>query len=779
MTELRLRRPCRELASSTPKSALVEGVLAGVVCPVMIHDERQILIVAEADSQYGRSWAKYFAGHGHVRLLEFLRGVDGQVPGRKAWGLPDGMQDSVAHEELASGGAQLDYLRRLEDQLDAEEAHCDAIGIFGSDVYDKLALLDLLSHRYPHAVFFTTDLDARLLPTDLTPQTRNLLVASHYDLELPTADAPVPGTAENAPFRSGYQTALCLATIRAVSEPGELRLLPNRPRVFEISRSGAHDLRTPANFTAVDAGRFAWLRWMIASCIWSLLLVFSLCGITKFRGQVKRLLDWIRTKLQSQSSEMPRQPPSPAPAPPAPSKEQDRIRRPRLEAAFGLAVLAVLLSFVGHGSSAYASDLGQVQPDDLASWTWEKRGAVASVALALLIVWLLHPVQAGFKSLYHGLEHSLGRVALGLSSLLVVALLLRLVQLVIDQNNSATGEPFRWVSGISVWPTAIVRLLVAVFCWVAIQRAWRCVSTLRADVGRHFPVSEQPPFDDLRKRLGWSGLFVKSTRKQKPDSFREHWNDYRAVTEKWPRLMRVFGYSVSFYLLCAAMFSTLGTQGSPTRGWSSYLADRLLEWMCQAALIVLLFVVADVFLSLAEQLRSLRHSPRLQLDSGWLKQFARHLRLRPGVASEVARVELVQVATEPVLKFLYPPAIAMGLLLFSRARIFDDWNWSPALGVVFALSFGMLLISAFSLGAASKGIKADALARLTQRAQREHADEAREREVQAALARIRGMQGGALASVTSHPIIRVLLLPFAGLGATSLLEFLAPFWLSR
>ena len=39
-----------------------------------------------------------------------------------------------------------------------------AIGVLGSDVYDKLLILQALKQNFPHAIFFTTDLDARLFP---------------------------------------------------------------------------------------------------------------------------------------------------------------------------------------------------------------------------------------------------------------------------------------------------------------------------------------------------------------------------------------------------------------------------------------------------------------------------------------------------------------------------------------------------------------------------------------------------------------------------------------
>jgi hypothetical protein len=73
--------------------------------------------------------------------------------------------------EEANGDSQFDYVRRLASQIDeldrninhSSNAHSiRAIGILGSDVYDKLLVAEAL-HKFPDAVFFTNGMDARLL----------------------------------------------------------------------------------------------------------------------------------------------------------------------------------------------------------------------------------------------------------------------------------------------------------------------------------------------------------------------------------------------------------------------------------------------------------------------------------------------------------------------------------------------------------------------------------------------------------------------------------------
>ena len=115
-----------------------------------------------------------------------------------------------------------------------------AIGVLGSDVYDKLLVLQSLRKRFPNALFFTTDLDAALSFKTNLSVTRNLIVASAYGLSL---QAQLQRSI--APFRDVYQTAGYYATLRAISEPGDeasKRRAYGSPGIFEVSRNGAVDL---------------------------------------------------------------------------------------------------------------------------------------------------------------------------------------------------------------------------------------------------------------------------------------------------------------------------------------------------------------------------------------------------------------------------------------------------------------------------------------------------------------------------------------------------------
>ncbi len=153
----------------------------------------------------------------------YLRGLDGKTaadkPGDAASPPPDPApspatagQAAPPNSQEGEGQRQFDYVHRLAREMKSSGRRFRAIGVVGSDVYDKLILLQELRPTFPDALFFTTDLDARLLqPAEYALTTRNLIIVSHYGLTLPDGLQR-----EIAPFRSGYDTATYLACLRAV-----------------------------------------------------------------------------------------------------------------------------------------------------------------------------------------------------------------------------------------------------------------------------------------------------------------------------------------------------------------------------------------------------------------------------------------------------------------------------------------------------------------------------------------------------------------------------------
>jgi hypothetical protein len=148
--------------------------------------------------------------------------------------------------EKPEGTSQLDYVRRLVSRVKSEERGGDsshyrkvkAIGILGRDPYDALLILQAVREQFPTVLFFTTDLYARYFHDSEEKWARNLLIASHFGLQLePQLQQSIP------PFRNSYQTSTVLAVLKAINRLDTGRYHDEvPPRIFEIGRHGAVDL---------------------------------------------------------------------------------------------------------------------------------------------------------------------------------------------------------------------------------------------------------------------------------------------------------------------------------------------------------------------------------------------------------------------------------------------------------------------------------------------------------------------------------------------------------
>lgn len=202
----------------------------------------------------------------NVIRYSYLGGLDGEVPGEGRSGKAEKPKTGEANKEnrqdRPEGTSQLDYVRALVSRIHDEGEGARAIGILGTDPYDALLIIKALRPSFPHAIFFTVDLDARYLHPSEYKWTRNMVIASPFGLQLEGGlQRDVP------PFRGSYQTSAYFAVLQAVDhvtcrsnshqrQAGPCRanyhvtLTPedrlydagSHPRIFEVGRTGAIDL---------------------------------------------------------------------------------------------------------------------------------------------------------------------------------------------------------------------------------------------------------------------------------------------------------------------------------------------------------------------------------------------------------------------------------------------------------------------------------------------------------------------------------------------------------
>lgn len=234
------------LTDSELADALVEELAARGV--LFNEKSDRIVLISESDKIYGsafpltfrKSVARHlgipgkdseeadFIGIDHV---SYLRGLDGRSvlqknagDGRrqaplgenelaslqKALNVPSILKAEPAPDWRPEGTQQYDRVRAVAQELKAR-GRVVAVGVVGSDPYDKLVVLQALRTALPRAIFFSTDLDANMLTRENFPITRNLVVASSFGLQ---CEADELGGV--MPFRDGYQTATYHAALHSL-----------------------------------------------------------------------------------------------------------------------------------------------------------------------------------------------------------------------------------------------------------------------------------------------------------------------------------------------------------------------------------------------------------------------------------------------------------------------------------------------------------------------------------------------------------------------------------
>ncbi|MGH7133795.1 MAG: hypothetical protein ACREJO_17845 [Phycisphaerales bacterium] len=226
----------------------------------------------------------------NVHVFSYLRGLDGRTARSASRDSDDKKKTSTAEEGLkraastvgqaAEGEIQFDYLERLASMLQGrhriwsreskmfDPAGIRAIGILGSDLYDKLVILEAMRQRFPEALFFTTDMDGRLWDAPSLALTRNLVVASAFDPFHPRGDEGIRDTdGRFAPLRDNAQAGLYYAVRLAVVAPGTSVPPPvTEPLLFEIGRRRPVELSMPGDRAPRRqdgfANRFGRLQWV-------------------------------------------------------------------------------------------------------------------------------------------------------------------------------------------------------------------------------------------------------------------------------------------------------------------------------------------------------------------------------------------------------------------------------------------------------------------------------------------------------------------------------------
>ncbi|WHZ23863.1 MAG: P-type ATPase [Nitrospira sp.] len=594
----------------------------------------------------------------NIQQYSYLSGLDGEVPEDRASKPRSKNEDKekekgdggkaklrdIASYEKPEGPSQLDYVRRLvariktaeqgktEQQKKMEQHNkVKAIGILGTDPYDALLILQAMREEFPTVLFFATDLDARYFHEGEQKWARNLLVVSHFGLQLaPKLQQGIP------PFRSSYQTATFFAVLNAIghlysaTSPNALGEGGSPPYTLRLGRENAIEYSAEISARLFEIGR---------------------------HGAVDLSVD---RPDKGANSVLPSR------------NDVDAEGTLKLtEAVKALWIVFVVLFCLAMWS------YGRF-------WNWLiARDEVDETA-------------RGFKRLLRSAWIPL--TALGLF----------LLWCKIRHFNYAKDEPFSWSDGVSLWPTELLRLFVALLClYFMIKARADLVDNTNVLTEKFFSpglssgVNKKPwrrQLDGFRRNLDW---MFHGSHQGRPRRAVELWAQY-SQAHTWPqRVARIvlwcFLYWVTIWPVWMFMNDGEWRLFVPCRGEFSCGVDWYITRISVALLIVLNLSVLDATL----------------LCARWIHEMPATTGLHA-----MAQIRLVGERTRTVNYRILYPFVALFLMIAARSHYFDKWDFPPALIMVLTVNSLLALASASLLYRAAVGGKRRVLASIQEQLDR-------------------------------------------------------------
>jgi hypothetical protein len=735
------------------------------------HDH--IALISEWDTFYGRALPITFECevsaksldkllHGqhpkNILIYHYLRGIDGMLPGTSVTGdfkteekkkqTEENKQSSLARE-MTEGLNQADYLRRLARELvnrneefrRKEKREIKAVGVLGSDVYDKLLVMEALRDSLPNAIFFTNQLDARLAHPDEWRWTRNLLVGSPFGLTLreeyqvPRCNTRVTGKTKTPiqdvpPFRESDQTAFYTATLLAAGHPARADFLKSRDvlrpvRLYEIGRKGAFDL-TPrsTNPKTLQPENFDMERW------WK-----------PWRRNFTLLIGFFAMAAMAWSLRV-------IVGNPNLSRDLKRYRRERLA---GL-------------PSSRTTWLRRA----LVVTRWRFFRADRSVARALSSSWDMF-------------------VILGLCSIVVVW--------TISCYNALEGEPYSWSDGISIWPTETLRLFAALlsafYLWKINKALWE--SERRVECNFALPKYSHS-LARLSPEKSWWRRVISAVTVRHWKCDKDHtidasllWMCYCDSGAQRARWLRIAPLIICFIGAASCLLFLLGAPGVPARGDWARNWDRIFLVLAIVGSVSVTFYVADVTLLcrrfihyLMKDVTTWPPGALTNLRGRWSRSKGDTVAAKGEVPPndllrEYLDIDFIARGTDFVGRLIYYPFILISLLIISRLGVFDHWTWPVALLIIVGFNAGYAAFSVIYLRRTAERARQRSLKRLHDMLISYTAigeSEGKEaKTIREATTLIQNEDRGAFAAISQQPLAAALLLPSGSAGIWALLQF--------
>ncbi|MGD8377465.1 MAG: hypothetical protein PVF68_15140, partial [Acidobacteriota bacterium] len=578
--------------------------------------------------------------------ITYQRGLDGRLPGDAAPAVPSG-DDAGGAGEFAQpiGRSRLDYALRLARAIETRyrDQEVAAIGVLGSDFYDKILILQALRPRFSRSLFFTTDLDARYLQSIHLPWSRNLLVASSFGLAL-RADEPSPPSRDEdgPPGEEG-----------AARPPGEG--LDEADRRDETHPPAQDGLPTSVGREAVRA------------------------PAAEFDGPDRHGEETHPPFRDAQTSVEPETVRSPEGE--LDDTERQEETHPPFRDGYQTSMYLATLRALGEEPAGLdlrsrVYEIGRTRPvlvargvnDVVSHPTFRHPVGVGLLGLfgIAVVLWVVH-LTAGL--------HAVRWKAL----LLTVVLPAGLYGLLFLVLNGSLGflEPFLLVEGVSLWPTELMRVLAFCLSLCLLAVSVRYLAERNRETARMFEFGTS-------ERKGWMAReLLELMSRVSTRSADRLWHEYADRTGGRYCAAHVLVMCLLYFGVGFSLMQLGPAPMVPFRGAAAF-------WFDQAALIpgilamilLIMYVLYQTLLcrSWVHALVNVEEWPPSRIGTQG-----------PFDSTGYRAIRLVARQTRVIGRVTYYPFVILFLMILSRSTYFDRWDWPIPLIILIGLNSAYLL----------------------------------------------------------------------------------------
>jgi hypothetical protein len=748
-------------------------------------DERHIALLAESETVYGKYLLKTLKSrartgrpmsdfeeelelegsdgnggedaNGNVAVFKYLRGLDGETAraaAREAQRTEREKDEKKKSEDkvMSSGAAQFDYVRRAATQIrDRHDALRTAdkpnavVGVLGTDFYDKSLLLQALRREMPQALFFTTDIDARMTDANQRLWSRNLLVASGLGLRL--RDELQKGV---APFRDSYQTSVYLSVLIALNSrlaavhvaddrardrhglrPDKAaRLLAEKlqPRAYEVGRGEIFDFGA----TSERSSRFSALTQAAHAADHKPCALEKLFACDTFGPEPSEYVQLASTRLL-------------------------------WALVVGTAAFALLLGTSWFARAMAKRGFAALRATPVPAWT--AAAFVVAVAVWMLYLIWVTPVAEPFR--WNEGFSAWPSMLLRFAAVLLAAAFCCV--LVADHRNMRTVLTNIGLTDMDESDVAARMPRWASFLRIAFAR-WRGNVAAAA--------THQTPHGGMSSSIfRWA-----ARRAERYDEIyaQQVVNEYLVLASFLRRFERVAPLVILYIVLGLSLTNLWDPPNAPIRGAATLLFYKTLLFTYIALYSLLLFAVVDA-VRLIDTLSSKLVHGQAQYPTDLVDSWHRKLGLSPhpdtrSYIAEWLNVRLIADQTQSTVRLVYFPFVILALALVARSQIFDNWYTPWSLTIIFSIGAAYTAFAIVHLRRTAERVRSIAADWMSGQLLALRGNEAfgqnAQKQLEALLEDVKTMRKGAFQPLAQQPLWKAVLLPLSGFGGIEALQYL-------